>query len=102
MKDTLVLQWKKNRKIYEKFMKRQEIYNDMQEIRKKYPDNNEISTEIVEVILKVKKVLIDQDRNGQLDVPMIYMTDDNNMIIPLEIKRHHKIIWGRLNEYMTE
>ncbi|MCI8411683.1 MAG: hypothetical protein HFJ40_04505 [Clostridia bacterium] len=97
---TINLQWIENEEKYEKDISREDIINIMQSLKNGFDENNEISKKMCEVLPKTVSILIDKDRNEQVDIPTIavkYEKDNDKHMIG--IRRCHKIIWGIFNEY---
>ena len=97
-KETINLQWIEKEKRYEKEISRQDIIDIMKSLKNGFDENNEISKKMCEVLPTTVSIMINKDRNEQLDVPMISLKVGENTYV-LEIRRNHKIIWGILNEY---
>lgn len=100
-KETINLQWIEKEKRYEKEISRQDIIDIMKSLKNGFDENNEISKKMCEVLPTTVSIMINKDRNEQLDIPMISLKVGENTYV-LEIRRNHKIIWGILNEYCKE
>lgn len=100
-KETINLQWIEKEKMYEREISRQDIIDIMKSLKNGFDENNEISKKMCEVLPKTVSIMINKDRNEQLDIPMISLKVGENTYV-LEIRRNHKIIWGILNEYCKE
>ena len=100
-KETISLQWIEKEKMYEREISRQDIIDIMKSLKNGFDENNEISKKMCEVLPKTVSIMINKDRNEQLDIPMISLKVGENTYV-LEIRRKHKIIWGILNEYCKE
>ena len=100
-KETINLQWIEKEKMYEREISRQYIIDIMKSLKNGFDENNEISKKMCEVLPKTVSIMINKDRNEQLDIPMISLKVGENTYV-LEIRRNHKIIWGILNEYCKE
>ena len=100
-KEKIKLKWVINGYRHEKEVGRQEFYDIMNGIRKGFSGNNEISTFLCEIIPYVSTILIDHDRNNQMENPFIMFEIDNKYEM-LSIIRHHKIIWSILDGYCEE
>lgn len=100
-KETINLQWIEKEKRYEKEISRQDIIDIMKSLKNGFDENNEISKKMCEVLPTTVSIMINKDRNEQLDIPMISLKVGENTYV-LEVRRNHKIIWGILNEYCKE
>ena len=100
-KETINLQWIEKEKMYEREISRKYIIDIMKSLKNGFDENNEISKKMCEVLPKTVSIMINKDRNEQLDIPMISLKVGENTYV-LEIRRNHKIIWGILNEYCKE
>ena len=100
-KETINLQWIEKEKMYEREISRQDIIDIMKSLKNGFDENNEISKKMCEVLPKTVSIMINKDRNEQLDIPMISLKVGENTYV-LDIRRNHKIIWGILNEYCKE
>lgn len=80
---------------------KQQVISIMQAIKKGYPDNNEISTKLSEILPSTYVMVVNKDRNNSCpERPMIICyTVNKEEYNVLTIMNHHKIIWAHLNEW---
>lgn len=73
----------------------------MQAIKNAYPDNNEVSTKLCEILPYTYSILINKDRNDACpENPIIICNTVNEKTeVVITIKNVHKIIWAHLNEW---
>ena len=76
---------------------RAEILGKMEDFKKGYPDNNEISTKLVKLLPQTQMLLIDK-RLKIDEMPAIVCSIEGEIIV-VKIQPHHKQIWGCLDEY---
>ena len=79
---------------------RENFWELMNSIKKNYVNNNEISSQLVELIPNTMGVEIYEDRNKEVDVPFIVVETFDGEKIIVKIPRKHKIIWGILEEFV--
>ena len=80
-------------------LNRKDFFELMESIRRNYINNNEISSRFVRVIPEVKAMYINDIRNKELDTPFIGLEMLDGARTTISIPRHHKIIWGILDEF---
>ena len=99
-KEPIIFEWydKGENKKKIKEVDRKEFFDIMYSIKKGFPNDNQVSTVLCDIIPDVSTIFIDKDRNQQIDVPFIYYDLNGNQKV-LEIIRYHKIIWSILNKY---
>jgi hypothetical protein len=98
--EPIIFKCKANGKKYQKEVNRQKFYGLINALKNGVSNNdNQISTILVGIIPEVDFIMINYDRNDDLQDPIIsYQTgEDDEQVI--EIKRCHKIIWSILNYY---
>ena len=98
-KDPIVFEFRENQKTNLKEVDREDFFDIMYSIQKGFSGDNEISTFLCkEVIPDCTSILIDKDRNNQLDRPFIQYKIGDEVKVK-EIIRYHKIIWSILDRY---
>lgn len=96
---TIELIWNEE-KVSVKKIDREKFMRLMESIKDTFVTNNEISKKFVEIIPKVEKIIIDNDRNRDLDVPFVtckFFGEEKHIRIP----RSHRVIWEILNECVS-
>ena len=101
-KDNIRLYYVCKSRMYRGEINREEFFSWMSDIAKRFEGNNEISTKLVEVIPSMVKMKINQDLNETKDVPFIQCENETGEIKAIQIRRHHRIIWGFLQHYCDE
>lgn len=98
MKDTaIILKWIEDGREHRNEIVRNEFYEKLNNLIKEYPENNEISKQLVKVIPEINEIFINRDFNRTQDVPSIaYKGKEGGLI---KINRWHKIVWRTINEY---
>lgn len=95
----LKLTYTKNGRIYEKMIDRQKLTKDMLGLYKGFDENNMISSIFLEVLPTLQELIINLDRNQEIDIPFVrFITPTGEQ--SLEIRRFHKYIWYTLNYYI--
>ena len=98
MRRMIVFEWKDEKRMVRRLIKRQEMYEYFKKLSEDYPNDNLISLKLLEIIPVVDKIVVDNKANSNRDIPVIkYITGKEENI--LEIIRYHKIVWGKLEEY---
>ena len=100
-KEPIVFEWSEKEVKHSKEIDRQNFLELMESVRKVWDGNNEISTQLVEIIPELTSILINKDRNDQKDIPSIHCVSENGEK-EIEIIRHHKIIWSMLDSLCKE
>ena len=101
MKSTFAIEliWNKER-VSSREIDRDNFMRLMESIKDTFVTNNEISKKFVEIIPNVEKIIIDNDRNRDLDVPFVTCKLDGKDK-HIRIPRSHRVIWEILNECVS-
>lgn len=95
---TFILKWKREGVYYQRQLEKRPVYSLFEQIMKRFTDDNEVSTKLVEIIPDISHLIIDWDSNTTRDARSIdYVIEGKKDI--LQIKYHHKIVWENLEKY---
>jgi hypothetical protein len=98
-KNPIIIKCKENGMEYQKEIDREKFFNLISALKNGVSNNdNQISTILVGIIPEVDIIMINRDRNDDLQDPIICCQTGKKEEV-VEIKRHHKIIWEILNYY---
>jgi hypothetical protein len=99
-KNPIIIKCKTNGEEYQKEIDREKFFNLINALKNGVSNNdNQISTILVGIIPEVDFIMINYDRNDDLQDPIISYKIGEDVEHVIEIKRHHKIIWDILNYY---
>lgn len=101
MNEPIIAKSIKKGKLYKTEVDREKFLKIMESIRDGFQEDNEISTIFCKIIPEISEILINEDRNKNLDVPFVTYEIGGEKKV-LKIIRHHKIIWAILNVYCEE
>lgn len=97
--DEIILKWKRNKKYYEKTIKREEIMATFEGLIKGFSSNNEVSKKLSEIIPVTLQIKINWDNTAEIN-QLYYIVDDKEKGIP--IINTHCIVWAVLNGYCMD
>ncbi|MBO6232593.1 MAG: hypothetical protein J6N78_00775 [Clostridia bacterium] len=83
------------------YVERKKFVELLRAIRDNYTYNNYFSLKLLEVLPYTKIIEIDVDRNRDCDIPFIVCIDFEDRQNVISIPRVHKIIWGVLEEFIS-
>lgn len=99
--EVIVFKVMENNQLRIRSKSKQQMIAIMQSIKKNYPDNNEISTKMCDLLPDMYSVLINEDRNNSCpENPIIvaYLVNETKFKV-INIKNSHKIIWAHIKEW---
>lgn len=95
----IILKWKDKGCDYKKEIEKDLLINYMESTRKLFYNDNKISTILVEWLPGVVSIIIDKDRNEQIDMPFICLELEDGKKKCIDIHRHyHSMIWEFFNK----
>lgn len=99
MQDSIKLEYVDRNITYNGEINREEFLSHMQHLKETFsPQDNQISTKLVELIPNMVSIRINNDVNETQNIPYIwYVTTETEGI--LKIRRCHHIVWAFLNYY---
>lgn len=100
MKQNIItLKWKENGKENQKEIDKDVLIGYMDSTKKLFYNDNKISSILVELLPGVVSIVIDKDRNEQMDMPFICLIFEDGNTKGIDIHRHyHSMIWEFFNK----
>ena len=101
--EPIILKWTEKGKEHIKEINRKEFFDLMRSIKNAFSDDNEISSIFVEIIPNLDLIIINKDRNEDVEIPYVYYKQKSEPQKEIRIRRnYHKIIWSILDYFCSE